>query len=688
MTDLFTDLAEVVDPIEFGTSQSTPGSYPYPSEGDGSSAEVSNDYTPGHLTPRGEKREITNPYNEQAMKRLRLADDGTPQELTTIFMGVNGELTPKREGKLPEATTPPQRDWHRPSLPQSPLARKGSEGQAGDMPSRRTPDMNTPPLIRPSRSPKPSPVSPKVKAPPPPKPKPKSPKHLLFSPHAPSKYQVKPKTPVGSTPVTDITRPEQAPSPSPKSPKGSYLSMLNAGKKQTPESPKVVMVTPTPPPKTPILSSLMKKKESAKDTALKVFDFEDDFDFGSAPSKDRPHAAMDSFASSKVASAKPLAEPKQESVQYSTSESIDASIEAVISGAVSRSPLSVVQEKEAKSKKHKESKEKGDKKDKSKKDKHKDKDKDKSKESKEKIKDEKKETTVVFGKSSPYSFEDSFSAAIKKRDDAQKSSKGHSLPPKLFLKNAWREGEAAVTSTIRIGTEPGQAPKLVIKTENPSSSGEPSSQQSEGKKQGSKGKDKAKMKLKKKEKLKLKKKKEKLMKKKLEKKKMLQSKTPKKDDASNPKEESSIPKMNITGISKSSGLKIHLSSSPSMTPEHKGSTKEDKSEKSKDKAKKKKKDKEKDKKDGKKKKEGKKGDGKKEEKKEKKDKKDKKVRSICMCCNLAGSVRKSAALIIKYIAIKRNEFLLFSIVLKTHQLLIYLDPLDRLKWGFQLNVPL
>ena len=600
--------------------------------------DMTSDYTPGYATPRGEKRELANPYSDQAMKRLRLADDGTPQELTTIFMGVNGELTPKREGKLPEATTPPQRDWHnRPSLPQSPLARKGSEGQPGDMPHRRTPDITTPPLIRPPKSPKPgmkAPVSPKIsKTPPPPKPKPqpKSPKHLIFSPHAPSKFQVKPKTPVSSAPVMDLTRPEPASSPAPKSPKGGgYLSAILTQSKKRPESPKV---TPPEPPKTPILSSLMKKKESAKDTALKVFDFEDDFDFGSAPSAtDRPHAAMDSFASSKVPSSKPITEPKEETSQYSTSESIsesiDASIEAVISGISSRSPLSTVQDT-GKSKKHKESKEKGDKKDKGKDKKDKHKDKEKSKDSKEKNREEKKEATVIFGTSSPYSFEDSVSAAINKRDDAKKSSsKGHSLPPKLFLKNAWREGEGAVTSSIRIRTEPGQAPKLVIKTETPASEN-PS--ESDSKKPGVKGKEKAKLKLKKKEKLKMKKKKEKLMMKKLEKKKLLQSSTGKDMESSNPKEVDAIPKINI--VNKGAGLKVQLSSSPQVTPEHK---KEDKGEKSsKDKQKKKKKDKDKDKdkdkeKDKKqKKKEGKKGDGKKEEKdkKDKKDKKEKKVKS-------------------------------------------------------------
>ncbi len=53
----------------------------------------------------------------------------------------------------------------------------------------------------------------------------------------------------------------------------------------------------------------------------------------------------------------------------------------------------------------------------------------------------------------------------------------------------------------------------------------------------------------------------------------------------------------------------------------------------------------------------------------------------------SGISRKSAALIVRY-ARKRNEFLLFSIVLRTLQLLITLEPLDRFKWGFQQNVPL
>ena len=598
-----------------------------------SSMDTSYDYTPGYATPRGgsglDKRggDVNNPYSEQTMKRLRLANDGTPQELTAVFMGINGELTPKREGKLPDATTPPQRDWRRPSLPQSPLTRKGVEGQGGDMPHRRTPDSGTPPLARPPKSPKPgmtSPVSPKVKAPPPPKPKPKSPKHLLFSPHAPVKFQVKAKTP-----STDSARPEPAPSPSPKSPKGSY-SVLGTSKKH-PDTPKPAQEPAKMPAKAPILSLLMKKKEAAKDTALAVYDFEDEFDFGAAPSKDRPHAAMDSFASSKVASAKPLAEMKQESMenQHSTSDSIDATIEAVIAG---KTLVSL----DSKSKKSKESRDKSgdrEKKEKSK-DKHKDKhkDKDRSKDGKEKSRDDKKDATVVIGGSSASSFEDSFSAAIKKRDDAHKSSKGHSLPPKLFLKNAWREGEgAAVTSSIRIGTEPGQAPKLVIKTktENPASSTSVKLLDTTvGKKLGLKMKEKMKLKMKKKEKMKLKKKKEKLMKKKLEKKKMLLAKTGGPLETlfsvtrNPPKPKEAIPKVNI--VSKTTGgLKIHLSSSPQVTPEHKISAGEDRG--SKDKSKKKKKDKDKDKMKEKvkkqKKKEGRKDDKKSESKKDEKEKK-------------------------------------------------------------------
>ena len=52
----------------------------------------------------------------------------------------------------------------------------------------------------------------------------------------------------------------------------------------------------------------------------------------------------------------------------------------------------------------------------------------------------------------------------------------------------------------------------------------------------------------------------------------------------------------------------------------------------------------------------------------------------------SGISRKSAAL--RDTARKRSEFLLFSIVLRTLQLLITLEPLDRFKWGFQQNVPL
>ncbi|XP_030828974.1 transcription initiation factor TFIID subunit 3 [Strongylocentrotus purpuratus] len=63
-----------------------------------------------HTSPRGEKRDTSSPlFSDQAMKRLRLDGDGTPQELTAVLIGIGGELTPKREGKLPIATTPPQR---------------------------------------------------------------------------------------------------------------------------------------------------------------------------------------------------------------------------------------------------------------------------------------------------------------------------------------------------------------------------------------------------------------------------------------------------------------------------------------------------------------------------------------------------------------------------------------------------
>ena len=52
-----------------------------------------------------------------------------------------------------------------------------------------------------------------------------------------------------------------------------------------------------------------------------------------------------------------------------------------------------------------------------------------------------------------------------------------------------------------------------------------------------------------------------------------------------------------------------------------------------------------------------------------------------MCCDLSGSVGSRQHWLWD-IASKRNEFLLFSIVLKTLQLLIALEPLDQLKWRF------
>ncbi len=61
-----------------------------------------------------------------------------------------------------------------------------------------------------------------------------------------------------------------------------------------------------------------------------------------------------------------------------------------------------------------------------------------------------------------------------------------------------------------------------------------------------------------------------------------------------------------------------------------------------------------------------------------------------MCYDLAGSVGSRQHWLWD-IATKRNEFLLFnffSIVLRTVQLLITLEPLDRFKWGFQQIAPL
>ena len=58
-----------------------------------------------------------------------------------------------------------------------------------------------------------------------------------------------------------------------------------------------------------------------------------------------------------------------------------------------------------------------------------------------------------------------------------------------------------------------------------------------------------------------------------------------------------------------------------------------------------------------------------------------------MCCDLAGSVGSRQHWLWD-IARKRNEFLLFSIILRTLQLLIALEPLYRFKWSFQQNVPL
>ena len=57
-----------------------------------------------------------------------------------------------------------------------------------------------------------------------------------------------------------------------------------------------------------------------------------------------------------------------------------------------------------------------------------------------------------------------------------------------------------------------------------------------------------------------------------------------------------------------------------------------------------------------------------------------------MCCDLVGSVRSWQHWLWDT-ARKRNAFLLFSIVLRTLQLLITLEPLDWFKWDFQQNVP-
>nr|XP_054752301.1 transcription initiation factor TFIID subunit 3-like isoform X2 [Lytechinus pictus] len=213
-----------------------------------------------HTSPRGEKRETASPlFSDQAMKRLRLDGDGTPQELTAVSIGIGGELTPKREGKLPIATTPPQR------VLKAALAGDGTPMRANkaitDGLLNRSEEtivdrlqQKTPKVVKKNTSEPKSPKSAKPVVTPKQKAQTKSPIHMMFSPS--SKYpMVKSKT------------------------SGTPGAGDKAGEFQF------------PPPKSPKVSVNKKQQEKLQESAKKektvpsVYDFDDD-EFDSTPSKD------------------------------------------------------------------------------------------------------------------------------------------------------------------------------------------------------------------------------------------------------------------------------------------------------------------------------------------------------------------------------------------------------------------
>ena len=424
-------------------------------------------------SPRGDKRELMSPSSDFAFKRLRLMDDGTPRELTAISMGVNGEITPKREGRLPVATTPPRKPLveRRSGLPQIPLSKLDSkmDGLLTKVPKSPRPSGNVDPKTS------------KAKGITPPKPKPKSPKHLFFSPSgAPSVFQVKPKSP--AVVIMDKVK-ELMPAGS-KSIKvtGPNIGTLLITTKKSSDGP----------PSTPTRHSDEDKSPSPKKpSALDVYDFEDEDTKPRTSKTFDPCGELPDPSKAVLPSAKPIVDDEDEVV--ANEDSINDTIESVIS-KMSRSGDLKAGKKNGKDERER-TKEKG----------------------KEKCKEKGRDKNVEKAKGGLLD-------KANKSSQEKSSSKGNSLPPKLLFKHAWRENEGAITSAIKMGTSPRQALKLLIKTDKSESKDKRDNMEKKDKVKKS-GDDKSAGKETKKERSKRKKeqlKKEKLKKKKLEKKRKLQ----------------------------------------------------------------------------------------------------------------------------------------------------------------------
>ncbi|XP_038067976.1 transcription initiation factor TFIID subunit 3-like [Patiria miniata] len=369
-------------------------------------------------SPRGEKRELLSPTTDYfAFKRLRMMEDGTPRELTALSMGVNGEITPKREGRLPVATTPPQKTLveRRSGVPVIPLSRTDSK-----------PDGL---LTKFSKLPRSSPAMDlkviKGKGITPPKPKPKSPKHLFFSSGGtPSVFQVKPKSP--AVVIMDKVK-ELLPSGG-KNIKvvGPNIGTLLITTKKTVEIP--------PVPSAKDIDDDDKSPSPKKPSALDVYDFEDEDTKPRTSKTFDPCGELPDPSKAVLPSATLIREEEQEVV--ANAASIEDTIESVIS-KMARGSTSKSAKKNGKDGDRERTKEKG----------------------KDKSKDKGKDRSVEKGKGGLLD--------MANKSNAEKSSKGHSLPPKLLFKHAWRESEGAITSAIKMDTSPGLAPKLVIKTSDP-----------------------------------------------------------------------------------------------------------------------------------------------------------------------------------------------------------------------------
>ncbi|XP_033647960.1 transcription initiation factor TFIID subunit 3-like [Asterias rubens] len=442
-------------------------------------------------SPRGDKRELLSPASEFNYKRLRLIDDGTPRELTAISMGINGEITPKREGRLPVATTPPRKPLveRRSGLPQIPLSKQDTkmDGLLTKVPKSPRPSANI------------DLKSSKAKGITPPKPKPKSPKHLFFSPSgAPSVFQVKPKSP--AVVIMDKVK-ELMPSGS----KSLKVTGPNIGTLliTTKKSSETAPITPTHH------SDDDKSPSPKKPSALDVYDFEDE-DTKPRPSKTfDPCGEAPDPSKAVLPSARLIVDDEEEVVAN------EASINDTIESVISKMARSSDNKPGKKNGKEDRTKEKG----------------------KDKVKEKGKDKNNEKGKGGLLDM-------ANKSTQEKSSSKGQSLPPKLLFKHAWRDSEGATTSATSL--------KLLIKTDKSDSKDKRESKEKKDKIKKNSD-EKSVGKVSKKERSKRKKdqmKKDKLKKKKMDKKRKLQElsgKRPNSDGETEPdsQKQPAIAKLNI-----------------------------------------------------------------------------------------------------------------------------------------------